>query len=97
MAIDREAVDHVARLARLDLTEDERGRMQVELTAILEHAEKIQALELDGVEATAHALPLRNVTRPDEVRPSLAQDVAVANAPAAEDGCFRVPRIIEEP
>ena len=96
MAIDREAVDHVARLARLDLTVDERGRMQVELTAILEHAEKIQALELDGVEATAHALPLRNVMRADEVRPCLSQEEALANAPASEDARFRVPRIIED-
>ncbi len=96
MAIDREAVDHVARLARLDLSEDERARMQVELTAILEHAEKIQALELDGVEATAHALPLRNAMRPDEVRPCLSQEEALANAPASEDARFRVPRIIED-
>lgn len=96
MAIDRAAVDHVARLARLDLSEEERSRMQVELTAILEHAEKIQALDLDGVEPTAHAIPLRNVMRADEVRPSLSQEEALANAPAAEDGRFRVPRIIED-
>ncbi len=96
MAIDREAVDHVARLARLDLSEDERARMQVELTAILEHAEKIQALELDGVEATAHALPLRNVMRADEVGPCLSQEEALADAPASEDARFKVPRIIED-
>ena len=97
MPIDRAAVDHVARLARLDLSPDERERMSVELANILEHAERIQALDLDGVEPTAHALPLRNVARPDQVRPSLPQDVAVASAPAAEDGRFRVPRLIEEP
>jgi aspartyl-tRNA(Asn)/glutamyl-tRNA(Gln) amidotransferase subunit C len=97
MPIDRAAVDHVARLARLDLSEEERERMGAELSHILEHAERIQALDLDDVEPTAHALRLRNVARPDEVRPSLPQDVAVQNAPADESGCFRVPRLIEEP
>jgi aspartyl-tRNA(Asn)/glutamyl-tRNA(Gln) amidotransferase subunit C len=97
MGIDRAAVDHVARLARLALSADERERMGAELTQILEHAERIQALDLDSVEPTAHALELRNVARPDDVRPSLPQDVAVANAPAPEGGRFRVPRLIEEP
>lgn len=96
MALDRPAVDHVARLARLDLSEDERERMRAELTKILEHAEKIQALELDGVEPTSHALPLRNVMRPDEARESLPQGEALANAPQSEDGRFRVPRIVED-
>ncbi|MQB00096.1 MAG: Asp-tRNA(Asn)/Glu-tRNA(Gln) amidotransferase subunit GatC [Actinobacteria bacterium] len=96
MTIDRAAVDHVARLARLDLSEEERERMQVELAAILDHAEKIQALDLDGIEPTSHAIPLRNVMRPDEVTPSLPQEVALANAPETEDGRFRVPRIIED-
>jgi aspartyl-tRNA(Asn)/glutamyl-tRNA(Gln) amidotransferase subunit C len=97
MGIDRAAVDHVARLARLDLTEEERDRMSAELTHILEHAERIQALDLDGVEPTSHALALVNVLRPDEVRPSLSQAEALADAPAAEAGRFVVPRIIEEP
>ena len=71
--------------------------MIVELTHILEHADKIQALELDKVEPTAHAIPIRNVMREDEVRPSLTQEEALANAPQVEDGRFKVPRIIEEP
>lgn len=96
MGLDRTAVDHVARLARLDLSEDERERMQKELTVILGHADKIQALDLDGVPPTSHALPLVNVLRPDEVRPSLPPEEALANAPEAEDGRFRVPRIIED-
>jgi aspartyl-tRNA(Asn)/glutamyl-tRNA(Gln) amidotransferase subunit C len=96
MSIDRATVDHVARLARLDLTEDERERMRADLGDILEHAGKIQALDLDDVEATSHALPLRNVMRPDEVKPSLPPDEALANAPAVEDGRFKVPRIIED-
>lgn len=96
MAIDRQAVDHVARLARLALDESERERMMGELTQILEHAEKIQELDLDAVEPTAHALPVRNVMRPDEVRPCLTREEALTNAPAAEGGRFRVPRIIED-
>lgn len=96
MPIDRAAVDHVARLARLALTDEERSRMQQELSAILDHAERIQALDLDDLEPTAHPVPLKNMMRADEVRPSLSQDEALANAPAEEDGRFRVPRIIED-
>ncbi len=96
MAIDRKAVDHVARLARLDLSEAERERMRAELAQILDHAAKIQGLDLNGVEATSHALPLRNVMRPDEVRACLEQGAALANAPEHEDGRFKVPRILED-
>jgi aspartyl-tRNA(Asn)/glutamyl-tRNA(Gln) amidotransferase subunit C len=96
MGLDRAAVDHVARLARLDLSQEERARMQTELTKILEHAEKIQALDLDGVEPTAHSVPIRNALRRDEVTPSLSQTEALANAPEVENGRFKVPRIIED-
>ena len=96
MPIDRKAVDHVARLARLALSEEDRSRMQTELTQILEHVEKVQALDLDGVEPTAQALPLINVMRPDEVGPCLTQKEALAGAPVEEDGRFKVPRILEE-
>ena len=96
MPIDRNAVDHVARLARLDLSEDERSKMQSELSAILEHAERIQALDLDDLPPTSHPVPLTNRMRADEVTPSLRQSEALANAPAEEDGRFKVPRIIED-
>lgn len=96
MAIDRPTVDHIARLARLDLSEDERVRMQAELTQILGHAEKVQELDLDDVPPTSHSVPLRNVMRPDLVSPSLPQGDALSNAPTVEDGRFRVPRIIED-
>lgn len=96
MPIDRSAVDHVARLARLDLSDDERSKMQVELSAILEHAERIQALELDDLPPTSHPVPLTNMMRADEVTPSLRQGDALANAPEEEDGRFKVPRIIED-
>jgi aspartyl-tRNA(Asn)/glutamyl-tRNA(Gln) amidotransferase subunit C len=96
MAIDKAAVDHVARLARLALSDDERARMRKELSHIIEHAEKIQVLDLDGVEPTSHAIPLRNVMRPDEVRPSLPPSEALANAPESEAARFKVPRILED-
>lgn len=96
MSIDRAAVDHVARLARLDLSDEERERMRVELSQILEHAEQVQALDLDGIEPTAHSIPLENASRADEVRASLPQKAALRNAPEAEEGRFKVPRIIED-
>ncbi len=96
MAIDRAAVDHVARLARLDLTDDERERMRVELGHILEHAERIQALDLDGVPPTSHSVSIRNAMRPDEVTPSLPPEEVLGNAPEVEDGRIKVPRIIED-
>lgn len=70
--------------------------MEAELGTILAYAEEIQALDLEDVEPTSHSVPIRNVMRPDEVKDSLPQNEALANAPAAEDGRFRVPRIIED-
>lgn len=94
--ISRPDVEHVARLARLALTDDEIEHLTRELGSILGHARDIEALELDGVPATAHPLPLENVLRADEVRPSLDREEVLAQAPAAEDGRFRVPRILGE-
>lgn len=89
--IDREQVLHVARLARLELTDQEVGRMSEELSKILGHVEKIQALDLDDVPPTSHVVEVANALRPDEVRPSLPREVALANAPAVQDGGFLVP------
>jgi aspartyl-tRNA(Asn)/glutamyl-tRNA(Gln) amidotransferase subunit C len=89
--IDREQVLHVARLARLELTEDEVSRMTGELSAILDHIEKISTLDLDGVPPTTHVVDVPNALRPDEPRPSLPREVALANAPAVDDDGFSVP------
>lgn len=89
-------VAHVAHLARLELTEEEIGRFTAQLGAVLEHAADVAALDLSGVQPTAHPLPLVNVLREDEVRPSLDRDEVLAQAPAAEEGRFRVPRILGE-
>lgn len=96
MAIDKSMVAHVARLVRLHLSDEELERMQVELSKILGHAERIQALDLDGVEPTSHSVPLSNVLRSDEAGECLPQSEVLAAAPRIEDGRFRVPRIIED-
>jgi aspartyl-tRNA(Asn)/glutamyl-tRNA(Gln) amidotransferase subunit C len=93
--IRRSDVEHVARLARLALSDDEIERLADELGGILDHARDVATLELDGVPPTAHPLPLVNVVRPDVVGPSLDRDEVLSQAPAAEDGRFRVPRILE--
>ena len=89
--IDREQVLHVARLARLQLTEDEVERMNAELSGILDHIEKIGELDLDGVEPTSHVVPMSNALRADEPRPALPREVALAGAPAVRDDGFEVP------
>lgn len=96
-ALTRADVEHVARLARLALTDDELERLTGDLAAVLEHAADVAALDLDGVPPTAHPLPLRNVLRADVVRPTLDRDEVLAAAPATEDGRFRVPRIMDAP
>lgn len=96
MSIDKQQVEHVARLARLDLTEDEKELFQDQLSAILEHAGRVTALDTEGVTPTSHSVPLLNVFRPDDPAPCLDQADALANAPAAEAGHFRVPRILED-
>lgn len=94
--ITRDEVDRVAHLARLALSDEERERMTSQLNQILESASKLQALETKDVPPTAFAVPIENVFRPDEVRPSLSHQQALANAPDPERGFFRVPRIMEE-
>ena len=89
-------VEHVANLARLALTPDEVEQFTEQLAVILEHAQDVAALDLEDVPPTAHPLPLVNVLRPDEVRPGVDRDEVLAQAPEAEDGRFRVPRILGE-
>lgn len=94
--LSRAEVTHVAKLARLALTEEEIERYGADLAKVLDHAEDIAALNLDDLEPTAHPFPLENVLRDDTPRPSLSQSAALAAAPAVEGGRFRVPRILEE-
>lgn len=96
--ISPDEVAHVARLARLELTDDELQQFTGQLCDVLDHAADVEALDLHDVEPMTHPLPLRNVLRPDAVTPSLDRDEVLSQAPAAEDGQFRVPQILgEEP
>ena len=96
--ITRADVAHVARLARLELSDEELATFTDQLGDILDHAADIEALDVGDIPPTAHPLPLINVLRPDEVRPSLDRDEVLAQAPFAEDGRFRVPPVLgEEP
>lgn len=97
MAISREDVLHVAKLARLALSDDEIDQLTEELGAILNHVAQIEALDTKGVEPTAHPIPLVNVLRPDVVVPGVDREEVLAQAPSVEDHRFRVPRILEEP
>ncbi len=92
----REDAAYVARLARIDLTDDELDLYAVQLAAVIGHAGEVAALDTEGVEPTAHPLPLRNVTRVDVARPSLDRAEVLAQAPSTEDGRFRVPPILGE-
>ena len=94
--ISREEVQNVARLARLQLTDDEAERMREQLDAILAYIDKLRELDVEGVEPTAHAVPLVNVMRDDGLVPCLPQESALANAPDRAGEFFRVPRIIED-
>ena len=91
MAISREDVLHVAALARLDLTDEEVGRLETQLNAILEAVSKVSELDLTVVPPTSHPLDVVNVFGADDPRPSLPLDDVFANAPAHEDDLFRVP------
>ena len=88
-------VKYVAHLARLSLSAEEEQRIGAQLRHILGYIEKLKEVDVSGVEPTAHAFPLVNVTRPDEVRPSLSNEEALRNAPSTANGLFIVPKIVE--
>ena len=89
------SVEHLSRLARLALTPDETERFGAQLGKILEYVEALNGLDTTGVEPTSHVLDIQNVVREDEIRPSLARDEALANAPDGTGQFYRVPKIIE--
>jgi aspartyl-tRNA(Asn)/glutamyl-tRNA(Gln) amidotransferase subunit C len=92
----RDDVAHVAHLARLDISEDEIDLYTQQLAAVLEHAADVEALDTTGVPPTAHPLPIMNVLRDDVVTASVDRDEVLSQAPAVEDGRFKVPRILGE-
>jgi aspartyl-tRNA(Asn)/glutamyl-tRNA(Gln) amidotransferase subunit C len=88
-------VEYVARLARIALSPEEEQKLSAQLGNILSYIEKLKEANVAGVEPTAHAFPLVNVVRPDEVQPSMSNDDALRNAPAKANGLFVVPKIVE--
>lgn len=96
MALTVEDVAALARLARIELTEEERAHLAPQLEVILDSVAQVSEVATDEVAPTSHALPLTNVFRPDEVRPSIGAEAALAGAPAAEQDRFRVPQILGE-
>lgn len=95
MSITIKDVEHVALLSRLALSDEEKEMFAGQLSAILKYAEKLNELDTDGVEPTSHVLPLANVMREDEVRPSWPIEKVLANAPDDEDGHFKVPAVLD--
>lgn len=95
MTLSREKVEHIADLAKLALSDEEIESYQAQLSAILKHFEQLQELDTEHVPPTATVLPLLRVTRADEVKPTLEREEVLQNAPEAEDGCFKVPGVLE--
>jgi len=95
VALTREQVEHVARLARLGLTEAEKEMFTVQLSRILEHVRRMEQLDTRDVPPTYHVVALQNVLREDKPQPSLERDEVLSQAPDAEAGCFKVPKITE--
>lgn len=95
MALDRATVEHVARLARLALSDEEIERFAEQLDRILEYCALLDAQPIEGVPPTSHVIPITNVLRDDVVTPSLSREEVLGQAPAHEAGFFRVPRVLE--
>jgi aspartyl-tRNA(Asn)/glutamyl-tRNA(Gln) amidotransferase subunit C len=95
MKITRKEVDHVAKLARLELTEAEKVMFTGQMDSILAYVDKLNELDTEGITPTSHAVPMENAFRADEVVPSIGTDNALLNAPDRSDSFFRVPQVIE--
>jgi aspartyl-tRNA(Asn)/glutamyl-tRNA(Gln) amidotransferase subunit C len=95
MGITPEEVEYIASLSRMELTGEEKMRFREDLDAILAHTERLLAVNTEGVEPTAHILPVQNVWREDAVKASMEREEITADAPEKEDGCFIVPKTVE--
>jgi aspartyl-tRNA(Asn)/glutamyl-tRNA(Gln) amidotransferase subunit C len=96
MSLSKAEVEHVARLARLELSDAEKEEFTGQLNGILHFVEKLNQLETGSVEPTAHAIPVNNVFRPDRIMPSIDPELALANAPDRLDNFFKVPKVLED-
>ncbi|MCL6590495.1 MAG: Asp-tRNA(Asn)/Glu-tRNA(Gln) amidotransferase subunit GatC [Firmicutes bacterium] len=96
MGLSKAEVEHVARLARLGLTEAEKEEFTWQLNEIISFVKKLNELDTTGIEPTAHAIPIQNVFRPDQIKPSLDPEQALSNAPDRVNDFFKVPKLLEE-
>ena len=95
MKISRDDIKTIARLSRLEVSEENMPQLEKELSDILSYVEQLNELDLDGVETMAHAVPLQNVLREDQVKPSIDHGKALSTAPVEDDGYFAVPRVVQ--
>lgn len=95
MKITKEEVLHVAKLARLKLTEDETERLMTDMGSIISFADKLNELDTDGVVPTAHAIPMQNAFRADEIKESFDRDEILKNAPSTDGDGFLIPKVVE--
>lgn len=96
MALTRSEVEHVARLARLELSDAEKDEFTGQLNEILNFVDKLNELDTNGIEPTAHAIPIRNVFRPDQIEPPMDPELVLSNAPVRVGDFFKVPKILED-
>lgn len=95
MKITKETIEHVANLARLNLTEQEKEKLTIEMESIISYVDKLNELDTTNVNPSSHVLPLQNVFREDVTIKSYDRDKILSNAPSQEDGCFKVPKVVE--
>lgn len=95
MKVTRETIEYVAELARLNLTENEKEKLAEEMADIISYVDKLNELDTSNVPPTSHVKPVHNVFREDEARESYDREKILANAPSQEDGCFKVPKVVE--
>lgn len=95
MKVTRDTIEHIAGLARLNITEAEKDKLTLEMENILYHVDKLNELDTSGIKPMEHVIPLKNVLREDKVEKSYDRGTMLANAPSSEDGCFKVPKVVE--
>ncbi len=95
MKITRETIEHVANLARLNLTEQEKETLTTEMADVISYVDKLNELDTSNVEPKSHVMPVNNVFREDKTEKSYDREKILANAPSKDDGCFKVPKVVE--
>lgn len=95
MKITKKTIEHVANLARLNLTEQEKEKLTLDMENIISYVDKLNELDTSNVSPTAHVIPIKNVFREDIANKSFDRDIILSNAPSTENGCFKVPKVME--